>query len=100
MPFLSGIAETRAPASIVLIRLMAGAVFLSEGIQKFLFPAEIGSGRFTKIGLPAPEALAAIVGTTEIVCGVLVLAGLLTRLAVIPLIVIMLVAIASTKIPI
>ena len=93
---------TRSPApnAVILIRIAIGCVFLSEGIQKFLFSAEIGSGRFAKIGLPWPEFLGPFVGTFEIVCGLLVLLGLLTRLAVIPLIVIMLVAILSTKIPI
>ncbi len=81
----------------VLIRLMVGAVFLSEGIQKFLFPDELGAGRFAKIGLPSPEFLGSFVGTFEIICGALVLIGLLTRFASIPLIIIMLVAIATTK---
>lgn len=89
-----------APPSALLIRLMVGAVFLSEGIQKFLFPAEVGAGRFAKIGLPAPELLGPFVGGVEIGCGLLVLAGLFTRLAVLPLIAIMVVAIATTKIPI
>lgn len=84
----------------ILIRLMVGGVFLSEGIQKFLFPAELGAGRFAKIGLPMPEALAPFVGTFEIACGALVLLGLWTRVAVVPLIVIMLTAIATTKLPI
>lgn len=94
------IVESRAPAAVVLIRLTVGLVFLSEGIQKFLFPAEVGAGRFAKIGLPSPEILGPLVGTFEIVCGVLVVLGLLTRVAVIPIIVIMLVAIFSTKVPI
>jgi putative oxidoreductase len=81
----------------IIIRLMVGAVFVSEGIQKFLFPAIRGAGRFEKIGLPSPEFLGAFVGTFEIICGTLILLGLLTRLASIPLIIIMLVAIASTK---
>lgn len=81
----------------ILIRLMVGAVFLSEGIQKFLFAETLGSGRFRKIGLPAPEFLGPFVGTFEITCGVLVLIGLFTRFAAIPLIIIMLVAIATTK---
>jgi uncharacterized membrane protein YphA (DoxX/SURF4 family) len=91
---------TQAPAATILIRLMVGAVFLSEGIQKFLFPAELGAGRFAKIGIPNPELMGPLVGTFEITCGILVLLGLLTRLAVIPLIIIMCVAIASTKFPI
>lgn len=97
---LNKIQATVAPASTLLIRLMVGLVFVSEGIQKFLFPADIGSGRFAKIGLPSPELLAGFVGTTEIICGTLVLAGLFTRVAAIPLILIMLVAISSTKVPI
>jgi putative oxidoreductase len=76
---------------------MVGVVFLSEGIQKFLFEDSLGSGRFRKIGLPNPEFLGPLVGTFEILCGSLVLVGLITRLASIPLIIIMLIAIAATK---
>src|SRR5215218_3947326 len=100
MRFLRQIQNTAAPASTLLIRLAVGCVFLSEGIQKFLYPAEIGAGRFAKIRLPAPEFLASLVGVFEIVCGSLVLLGFLTRLAAIPLIIIMLTAMFSTKIPI
>jgi uncharacterized membrane protein YphA (DoxX/SURF4 family) len=89
-----------APKATMLIRLMVGAVFLSEGTQKFLFPVILGVGRFAKIGLPNPEFLGYFVGSFETVCGALVLLGLLTRLAAIPLIIIMLVAIATTKVPI
>jgi uncharacterized membrane protein YphA (DoxX/SURF4 family) len=88
-----------APAAVWLIRLLVGAVFVSEGIQKFLFPAELGVGRFTKIGLPAPEVLAPFVGVVEIVGGVLLLLGLCTRLASVALIIDMLVAITTTKMP-
>jgi uncharacterized membrane protein YphA (DoxX/SURF4 family) len=90
---------TTAPTTIVLIRLMVGAVFLSEGIQKFLYPDQIGSGRFAKIGLPAPDILGPFVGGVEITAGTLVLLGVGTRLAAIPLIVIMCVALATTKWP-
>ena len=92
--------ETSAPRSVFLIRLVVGAVFLSEGIQKFLYPAENGAGRFARIGIPSPDVMAPFVGVVEIVCGVLILIGFLTRLAAIPLIINMLVAILSTKIPI
>jgi putative oxidoreductase len=88
-----------APAVMLLIRLMVGAVFVSEGIQKFLFPDQLGTGRFVKIGLPIPEVLGPLVGTFEIGCGGLVLLGLVTRLAVIPLLVIMAVAVITTKWP-
>ena len=88
-----------APAAVLLIRLLVGAVFVSEGIQKFLFPADLGVGRFTKIGMPSPEVLAPFVGVVEIVGGLLLLLGLLTRLAALALLVDMLVAIATTKLP-
>jgi len=94
------IVATDAPTAVILIRLMVGAVFFSEGVQKFLYPGEVGAGRFAKIGIPSPELLAPFVGVVEIVCGLLLIAGLLTRLAAIPLIIDMLVAILSTKIPI
>ncbi len=81
-------------------RLVIGLVFLSEGIQKFLFPESVGAGRFEKIGFANPEALAILVATFEIICGLLMLAGLIVRLAAIPLITIMATAIISTKIPI
>jgi uncharacterized membrane protein YphA (DoxX/SURF4 family) len=89
-----------APQSVVLIRLAVGAVFLSEGIQKFIYAAENGAGRFAKIGIPSPEVTAPFVGVVEIVCGALILIGFLTRFAAIPLIIDMMVAILSTKIPI
>jgi len=76
---------------------MVGAVFLSEGFQKFLFADTLGAGRFEKIDLPSPEFLGSFVGCFEIVCGLLILFGLFTRLASIPLIIIMLVVIATTK---
>jgi putative oxidoreductase len=94
---LKTIISTDNASTAVLIRLMVGAVFLSEGIQKFLFPNTLGAGRFQKIGIPNPEFLGPVVGVFEILCGSLVLAGLITRIASIPLITIMLVAIASTK---
>ncbi|MBM3860735.1 MAG: DoxX family protein [Verrucomicrobia bacterium] len=100
MKLLERLVSSQVPKSVLLIRLMVGAVFLSEGIQKFLFPDEVGAGRFAKIGLPSPGFLGPFVGCFEIVCGVLVLLGLLTRLASIPLLTIMAVAIATTKIPI
>ena len=88
-----------AASATILIRLMVGWVFMSEGIQKFLFPDALGVGRFTKIGIPAPHFFAPFVGVVEIVCGGLLIFGLLTRLTSIPLLIDILVAIATTKIP-
>ena len=92
--------DTNAPRSVILIRIVVGWVFLSEGIQKFLYAAENGAGRFARIGIPSADVMGPFVAVVEIVFGTLILFGLLTRLAAIPLIIDMLVAIVSTKIPI
>lgn len=96
---MNRILASSAPSATVLVRLVAGCVFLSEGIQKFVFPVEQGAGRFAKIGIPAPQFFGPFVGAAETVCGLLLILGLLTRLAAIPLIVDMIVAISTTKIP-
>lgn len=96
---LCRLVSTEAPAAVFLIRLLVGAVFLSEGIQKFLFPAELGTGRFVKIGIPTPEILAPFIGVVEIVGGLLLLMGLLTRPAALVLMLNMIVAISTTKLP-
>lgn len=89
----------RLEKSVVLVRILVGWVFLSEGIQKFLFPAALGVGRFAKIGIPAPQGMAAFVGVVEIACGALVLLGLFTRLATVPLLITIIVALLTTKVP-
>jgi uncharacterized membrane protein YphA (DoxX/SURF4 family) len=88
----------RIAKAIVLIRILVGWVFLSEGIQKFLFPSALGAGRFAKIGIPEPQVMAPFVGVVEIVCGSLLIVGLFTRLASIPLLIDICVALYSTKI--
>ncbi len=84
--------------AILLIRVLVGWVFLSEGAQKFLFPDALGVGRFVKIGIPSPQVMAPFVGVVEIVCGALLLFGLFTRLAAVPLLIDICVALYSTKI--
>lgn len=91
--------DASAPAPVILVRLLTGWVFFSEGVQKFLFPAALGVGRFEKIGILAPHFFAPFVGVVEIVCGLLLILGLVTRLAAIPLLIDISVAIATTKIP-
>ena len=86
-----------APGATLLLRIMAGSVFLWEGILKFVY-ANQGVGRFTKLGMPLPAVTADLVGTLEILGGALLLAGLATRLIAIPLMVEMVVAMLSTKI--
>jgi len=97
---INKLSTTTAPAAVILIRLMVGGIFLSEGIQKFLYPAELGAGRFAKIGIPCPEVMGPFVGGVEVICGLLVLFGFLTRVAAVPLIITMCVALISIKVPI
>jgi putative oxidoreductase len=84
----------------LLCRLLVGLIFLSEGIQKFTRPEDVGSGRFAKIGFTSPDFWAHFTGSFEIVCGLLVLIGLFTRFAVIPLLIVMITAFVTTKLPI
>jgi uncharacterized membrane protein YphA (DoxX/SURF4 family) len=95
---IDSIWASRTSKAILLIRFLVGWVFLSEGIQKFLFPDSLGVGRFVKIGIPSPQVMAPFVGVVEIVCGSLLLIGLVTRLATVPLLIDISVAIYSTKI--
>jgi putative oxidoreductase len=97
----SVIFASRAPGWSILIRLVVGlVVFFPEGLQKLFFPEILGAGRFANIGIPFSEVMGPFVGLVETVCGALIILGLFTRLAAIPLIVIMIVAIVSTKVPI
>lgn len=88
----------RGPASIVLIRLAVGLIFFTQGILKYT-DSRMGVIRFARIGFPHPYFTAHFVGTFEIVCGLLVLIGLWTRAAAVPLLIIISTAIATTKIP-
>ena len=93
--------RTNTSGWTILIRLLVGlAVFFPEGLQKLIFPDLLGAGRFARIGIPFPDLMGPFVGVVEIVCGALIIIGLFTRLAAIPLIVIMIVALVSTKLPI
>ena len=84
----------------IIIRIIVGSVFLSEGIQKFLYPAMRGAGRFEGMGFPNPEFFANFVGAFEVMCGLLLLFGFFTRFAAIAMLINMTVAIIVTKIPI
>jgi putative oxidoreductase len=90
----------KAQAAILAIRQGVGAVFLLEGIKKFLFPAQWGAGRFATIGIPSPHVMGPFVGAVEITCALLVLLGLRASLAAVPLLIVICTAIVTTKIPI
>lgn len=89
---------SEGPASILLIRLAVGLIFFTQGILKYTDP-KMGVIRFTNIGFPHPYFTAHFAGAFEIVCGVLVLVGLWTRAAAVPLLIVISTAIATTKIP-
>lgn len=99
MPFSSADAR-RALRVLPLVRLMVGVVFVSEGLQKFLFPVLRGPGQFASLGFPAPEFFGYGVGLIEVLCGTLLLIGLYTRWAAVPLMLIMIGALITTKLPI
>ena len=84
--------------SVILIRLAVGLIFLTQGLLKYI-DLHMGVLRFAKIGFPHPDFTAHFVGTFEIACGLLVLIGFFTRVASIPLLIVILTAIATTKIP-
>ena len=84
--------------SIAFIRIAVGLIFFTQGILKFIDP-HLGVLRFARIGFPMPEFTAHFVGAFEIICGIMVLVGLLTRLASVPLLIVILTAISTTKIP-
>jgi putative oxidoreductase len=95
------ILRTNESGWTLLVRLLVGLiVFLPEGIQKLAYPDILGAGRFARIGIPFPEIMGPFVGMVETICGALIILGLFTRLAAVPLIVIMIVALVSTKLPI
>ncbi|OBK16911.1 DoxX family protein [Mycobacterium asiaticum] len=96
---LTRLTATRAPGAVVLIRLYVGLIFAGEGVLKFLRPATLGPGRFDKVGIPASTWFAYLDGAFEIGCGILILVGVFTRLAVVPMIVDMVGALAITKVP-
>jgi uncharacterized membrane protein YphA (DoxX/SURF4 family) len=90
--------SSKCPRGTVFIRIAVGLIFFSQGILKYADP-NLGVNRFTRIGFPHPAFTAHFVGAFEIVCGLLVLVGFLTRLASLPPLVIICTAIATTKIP-
>lgn len=97
MKSLNKILKTDNDKATILIRFIVGYVFIMEGIQKFVYSDKLGVGRFVKIGIPYPEIMGPFVGVCEIVFGTFILVGFLTRLATIPQIIIMLTALATTK---
>jgi uncharacterized membrane protein YphA (DoxX/SURF4 family) len=91
--------DFRSSLGLLLLRLMVGWVFLSEGLLKFLYPATLGAGRFGRIGIPFPQFSGPFVGVVEIVCGALLIVGLAATFATFVLLIDIAVAIVMTKVP-
>jgi len=88
------------PTAIILVRIVVGGIFLTEGIQKFVDPQALGVGRFERSGIPLPHIMGPFVACVEVIFGILLLLGLATRVAAIPLLISMVVAIVATKGPV
>jgi putative oxidoreductase len=87
-----------ASRGVIWIRLAVGLIFATQGLLKFIDP-NMGVSRFTRIGFPLPAFTAHFVGTFEMACGALVLLGLWTRLAAMPLLIVIATAMVTTEIP-
>ena len=97
---MPNIFRTQKDNRAILVRLTVGLIFLTEGVQKYLFPELLGTGRFSTIGFSNPAFWAYFTATFEIICGTLIIIGFITRIASVPLIIIMITAFISTKLPI
>ena len=93
------ILDTGNDGKIIFVRLITGLIFISEGIQKYLIVTIFGPVFFKEIGFANPMFWVYFTGTFEILCGIMVLLGLFTRLASIPLLIIMIIAFIITKLP-
>lgn len=100
MTIKTRILATESSGSVLFIRLMVGCIFLSEGIQKFIFPTQLGSGHFLTLGFPLPYFSAGFAAILEIICSILILLGFYTRLASIPLLVISVFSIVAIQLPV
>lgn len=98
--FIKRILNTEDDNKIIILRLIVGLIFISEGIQKFLFLEVLGPGLFRNIGFSHAYFWAYFTGTFEIVCGIFVLFGFLTRIMSVPLLIVMITAFISTKLPV
>lgn len=85
---------------MILVRVMVGLIFLTEGILKFVHPQELGAGRFATIGLPFPQVLAPVVAALEIAGGLAVMLNFFAGDAALVLLAVILGALVTTKLPI
>src|SRR5215831_16059449 len=92
------VAGALAPVAPLLVRFVVGSSFMLNGWGKLHSLGDI-TEFFTSLHIPAPHFNAVLVASTEFIGGSLLILGLLTRIAAIPLIISMAVAIATAKLP-
>ncbi len=80
----------------LVARLTIGWIFLQSGWGKLTNLPKVVA-YFTSLGIPAPQFQAPLAATAEFACGALILIGLFTRVASLPLVATMLVAILTAK---
>jgi len=85
---------------MMLVRIIIAVVFITEGALKFIYPGELGAGRFEHIGIPYPHILGPLVGGVEIAAGAAVLANFYAGDAALALLAVIVTALVTTKIPI
>lgn len=90
--------DAGAPLSSLLVRFVLGVMFAQSGLGK-LQNIERTTQFFEELGIPAPGLQALLVGNVELIFGLLLALGLLTRVAAIPLAITMVVAIATALLP-
>ena len=88
--------ESLRPVALLLARPAIGLVFLSTGWGKVHNIPQV-TEFFVSLHIPMPGLNAVVVAWSELLCGAGLIVGLLTRLATIPLIVSMIVAILTAK---
>ena len=91
------ILNTGSDSKIIFVRVIVGLIFISEGIQKYVVITMLGPEFFSGIGFRNPVFWAYFTGAFEMSCGLLILVGFLTRVASVPLLIIMMVAFVTTK---
>lgn len=74
------------PATALIGRILIAAIFIASGINKLLDPAGT-AGYMTSAGIPAADALVWVAAAAELLGGLAMLFGFLTRLAAIGLLI-------------
>ncbi|HEX6535257.1 MAG TPA: DoxX family protein [Gemmatimonadaceae bacterium] len=89
---------SRVQLGIALLRLVLGVVFLAHGIQKlFVFGHGGVTAAFAQMGVPSPELMATLATAIELLCGIALIVGIVTRYAAVLLAIEMFLAIVFVK---